>query len=190
MGTQPLPQIGGACPIFGSRLLWPNGCMDQDVTWYGGRPRPMRHCVRCGPSYPQKKGHTHPTEFLAHVYCGQTAGWMMTPLGTEVDLGPGHIVLDGVPASAKGTQQPLSFPPTSIVATVAHLSYCIAHGRRSLCFTMGCPFPLKISPSYGGIWTPSNAWFPEPTRVLNPNGISIGSAVFAGLTTVTDRHTD
>jgi len=35
---------------------------------------------------------------LAHVYCGQTAGWMKTPLGTEVDLGPGHIVLDGVPA--------------------------------------------------------------------------------------------
>jgi len=26
--------------------------------------------------------------------------------------------------------------------------------------------------------------------VLNPNGISIGSAVFAGLTSVTDRPTD
>jgi len=33
---------------------------------------------------------------LAHVYCGQMAGWMKTPLGTELDLGPGHIVLDGV----------------------------------------------------------------------------------------------
>jgi len=41
-----------------------------------------------------------------------------------------------------------------------------------------------------GIWTPSNAWFPGPTRVLNPNGISIGAAVFAGLTSVTDRQTD
>jgi len=29
-----------------------------------------------------------------------------------------------------------------------------------------------------------------PTEVLNPNGISIGSAIFAGLTTVTDRQTD
>jgi len=42
------------------------------------------------------KGHTHPTrtQFLAHVYCDQTAGWMKTPLGTEVglNLGPGHIV--------------------------------------------------------------------------------------------------
>jgi len=36
----------------------------------------------------------HPTQFLAHVYCGQTAGWMKTPLGTEIDLGLGHIVLD------------------------------------------------------------------------------------------------
>jgi len=45
---------------------------------------------------------------------------MKTPLGTEVDLGPGHIVLDGVPALAKGAQQPPSFQPMSIVATVAH----------------------------------------------------------------------
>ena len=34
------------------------------------------------------------------------AGWMKTPLGTEVDLGPGRNVLDGVPAPAKGAQQP------------------------------------------------------------------------------------
>jgi len=55
----------------------------------------------------------------------------------------------------------------------------------------GTPSPLKIAPSYGGIWTPpSNTWFPEPTRVLNPNGISISAAVFAGLTSVTDRPTD
>jgi len=34
-----------------------------------------------------------------------------------------------------------------------------------------------------------NTWFPGPTQVLNPNGISIGSAVFAGLTSVTDGQT-
>jgi len=28
------------------------------------------------------------------------AGWMKTPLGTEVDIGAGHIVLDGFPAPA------------------------------------------------------------------------------------------
>jgi len=52
---------------------------------------------------PPEKEHTHPTQFLSHVCCGQMAGWMKTPLGTEVDLGLGHIVLDVVPAPAKGT---------------------------------------------------------------------------------------
>ena len=28
----------------------------------------------------------------------QTAGWIKMPLGTDVDLGAGHILLDGVPA--------------------------------------------------------------------------------------------
>ena len=70
---------------------------------------------------PPKRGIS--PQFSVHVYCGQMAGWMKTPLGTEVDLGLGHIVLDGVPAlRERGTAAPLfSF---SIVATVAHLSYC------------------------------------------------------------------
>ena len=36
---------------------------------------------------------------------------------------------------------------------------------------------------------PSNTWFPGPTQV-HPNGSSIGAAVSAGLTSVTDRQTD
>jgi len=32
------------------------------------------------------------------VYCGQTVRWSKMPLGMEVDLGPGYIVLDGDPA--------------------------------------------------------------------------------------------
>jgi len=52
------------------------------------------------------------------------------------------------------------------------------------------PFPLKIAPSHGESGPPCNTWFPGPTRVTNPNGISIVSAVFAGLTSVTDRQTD
>jgi len=35
--------------------------------------------------------------FLSHVYCGQTARCIKLPFGTEVGLGPGHIVLDGNP---------------------------------------------------------------------------------------------
>jgi len=51
-------------------------------------------------------------------------------------------------------------------------------------------FPVKIVVSHGTIWTPSNTWFLGHTRVLNPNGISIGSAVLSEPTTVTDRQTD
>jgi len=47
------------------------------------------------------------------------------PLGTEVDFGPGHIVLDGFPAlGERGIAAP-SFRPMSIVATVAHLLFPI-----------------------------------------------------------------
>jgi len=59
------------------------------------------------------------------VYCGQTAGWIKTPLGMEVDLCPGHIVLDGDPAPpVKAAQQPpplfgpcLMWPRSPISAT-------------------------------------------------------------------------
>jgi len=53
------------------------------------------------------------------------AGWMKMTLGAEVDLSPGHIVLDGLPALREsGTAVPApSFQPMSIVAMVVHLSY-------------------------------------------------------------------
>ena len=35
------------------------------------------------------------------VYCGQTVGWIKMKLGTEVGLGPCHIVSDGNPAPPK-----------------------------------------------------------------------------------------
>ena len=53
-------------------------------------------------------------------------------------------------------------------------------------------FPPKIAPFHGGSGPPSNTLFLRPTRVLYPNNISIGSAVFAGLTicqTKTDQST-
>jgi len=46
--------------------------------------------------------------------------------------------------------------------------------------------PLKIAPSHVGIWTSRNTWFMGSTRVRNANGNSTVSAVFVGLTSVTD----
>jgi len=84
---------GAPSPIFGPCLLWPNGWMDQDGTWHGGRPWSSPHCARWEPSTLPQKGRS-PTEFSAHVYCGQTAAWIKMPLSTEVDLGVRDIVFD------------------------------------------------------------------------------------------------
>jgi len=44
------------CPVCDVGVLWPNGWMDQDETWHGGRPRSWPHCVRWGPSSPLQRG--------------------------------------------------------------------------------------------------------------------------------------
>jgi len=49
--------------------------MKQDATWYGGRPRPRRHCDRWGPSSPATARGTATPHFSAHMsHCGQTVG--------------------------------------------------------------------------------------------------------------------
>jgi len=49
-----------------------------------------------GDPAPHPKKGAHP-QFLAHLYCDQTAGCIRIPLGTEVGLSTGDIVLDGNP---------------------------------------------------------------------------------------------
>jgi len=82
--------------------------------------------------------------------------------------------------------------PESITQTASRSvqPFCTDHDRVSLNFTTTAPFPLKITPSRGISGPPSNTWFPGPTRVLNPNGISMASAVLAGLISVIDTETD
>jgi len=75
---------------------------------------------------PEKRAHP-PTQFFAHVYCGQMSRWIKTPLGTEVDHGPGHFVLDGFPGIERGTAAPLFS---------AH-AYC-GHGRPSQLLLSSC----------------------------------------------------
>ena len=88
-----------------------------------------------------------------------------------------------------------SYGPSELTTQTASLSVQPSLNRRPYSVRIiynGTPLPpIKIALSHRGIWTPiSNTWFPGPTRVLNPNCISIDSAVSAGLTSVTDRPTD
>jgi len=56
-----------------------------------------------------KKGHNSPLpQFSAHVYCGETAGWIKIPLCMGVGLRQGDIVLDGDPAPPKRGHSNLS----------------------------------------------------------------------------------
>jgi len=69
------------------------------------------------PAPPLPKGGRVP-QFLAHICCGQMAGWIKMPLDMEEGLGPGDFVLDGDPCPLqKGGGAPLpNFRPMSIVA--------------------------------------------------------------------------
>jgi len=84
-------------------------------TWYGGRPRPRRICVTWRFSSPSLKGGKPHPQFSAHHYCGETTARIKMPLGTEVGLVPGDIVLDGtqlpLPEKRGTTPQPPIFGP-------------------------------------------------------------------------------
>jgi len=54
------------------------------------------------------KGGGAPSQFSAHDYCGQTAGWMKLVLSMEIGLSPGDLALDGTqPLSPKRGRSPL-----------------------------------------------------------------------------------
>jgi len=126
----PYPKWAEPNPIFGPCLLWPNGCMDQDATWYGGRPWLTQHCVRYGPSYPRKKGTPmHP--ILASVLWPN--GWMdewMDEDAAWYESRPWprpHCTRRGPSSRKRGTAAPLFS---------AHV-YC-DHGRPSHLLLSSC----------------------------------------------------
>ena len=66
------------------------------------------------------------------VYCGQTLRWIRKPLGTDVGLGPGDIMVDGDPAlpAPKWAQHP-PFLLMSIVAKRLDGARCTWYGGRT-----------------------------------------------------------
>jgi len=58
-GSQPFPKSRAQLPNFRPMSLVAKRLVDQDGTWYGGRPWPRPHSARWGPSSPPPpaKGH-------------------------------------------------------------------------------------------------------------------------------------
>jgi len=73
--------------------------------------------------FPKKGAHL---QFLAHVCCGQMAGWIKVPLGTMVGFGLGNVVLDADPASPQKGTHP-NFQPMSVVAKRSPISATAEH---------------------------------------------------------------
>jgi len=58
--------------------------------------------------------------------------------------------------------------------------FCTVHHIVSHNFTMGHHIsPKQLSIPFGRSYPPCNTWYLGPTRVIKPNGTSIGSAIFA-----------
>ena len=84
-------------------------------------------------------------------------------------------------------------PPESILQTASRSVRPFLHSsRQNVPILYNGPPPPENCPFAWWIWTgdPSNTSFLGPTRVYNPNGMSIGSAIFAGLAIVTGKPTD
>jgi len=101
---------GHSPPIFCACLLWPNGWMDQDATWYGGKPWPRRNCVR-QLQLPLKRGTAPPPTFQPMSIVAKGLDGSRCHLVQRYTC-TGHIVLDGDPAPPKkGHSSPPLFGP-------------------------------------------------------------------------------
>ena len=114
MGTQSPSPKRGRSPILGPCLLRSNSCIDQDATWYGGRPRPIRHCVRWEPISPSPKGDGAPSTIFGLCLLWPN-GWMDQD-GTwrgDASWSRPHCARWG-PSSPpqKGTERPPIFSPS------------------------------------------------------------------------------
>ena len=112
-------------PFLGPFLLWPNGWVHQDASWYGGKRRSRRRCVRWGRSSPLK-GAQPPSPVFGSCLLWPN-GWMdehATWYGSRPRLRL-HCVRRGPCCPAKWVQQSphvfgpsLLWPRSPITATL------------------------------------------------------------------------
>jgi len=122
----PPPPKGHSPPIFVPCQLWPNGWMDQDATWYRGRPRPRRLCQMWTHLPLPKRGQSPPPIF-GRCLLWQNA-WMDQD-GTLHGGGPRsrpHCARWGPisPSPKRGSVpnfRPLSIVPKRLDASICHL---------------------------------------------------------------------
>ena len=117
--SSPCPQKGAKPLIFGPCLLWPNGWMDQDGTWYGGRPRPSDVVLHGDPAPPKRCTAPvfGPCLLWPNGWMNEDATWS----GSRPQSRP-HCVRRG--ASSPRERGTAALPLFRPISTVSHLSYC------------------------------------------------------------------
>jgi len=105
-----------------------------------------------GTQLPLPQRGTAPTQFSAHICCGQMAAWIKMPLGMELGLSPGDFVLHGdaaLPSSKKRAEPPPQFSAhVSCGQTAAYIKMPLGMevGLSPGDFVLdGNPVPLKFS---------------------------------------------
>jgi len=88
------------------------------------------HIVLDGDPAPPSQRGTAPTQFSAHICCGQMAAWTKMPLG----ISPGDFVLDGDPALPSLPSPPPQFS--------AHFYWC----QMAACIKMPLGTEVGLSP--------------------------------------------
>ena len=124
----PSPKRGWSPQIFGPCLLWPNGWMDQDATWYEVGLIPG-DCVRWGPSSPPHEGGGAPSPIFGPCLLWPN-GWMdedAARYGSKPQPRP-HCTRRSPSSHERGTAAPPLFS--------AHV-YC-GHGRPSQLLLSSC----------------------------------------------------
>ena len=87
------------------------------------------------------------------VYCGQMAGWIKMPLGMEVGLSPGNIMLDGDPA-----------PPPRKTGTAPQFSAHVYCGQTAICIRIPLGTEVGLNLGHCVRWDPA----PPPLRGHSP----------------------
>jgi len=109
-----------------------------------------------GTQLPLTQRGTAPTQFSAHIWCGQMAAWIKMPLGMELGLSPGDFGLDGdptLPSREKGAEphSPIFGPFLLWPDGCRHQDATWYGGRpqpRALCVRWGPSPPLNFRPLF------------------------------------------
>jgi len=154
-----------------------------------GRSEPPSNTFACAHPNPQPKQHLD--RFSQFCAAHSTASLYFTNYNGPPFPRPNCPSHGGSGHPANINMIPLAHPSPK-TQTASRLVQPFFHSSPqsvSILYNGPCLPCLKIAPSMGRSGPPSNTWFLGPTESSTENSTSIGWAIFAGLTTVTDWQT-